>query len=338
MRHNKLNFYFIFVLSVLFLACNDADNNKNAENTAYFNPAIISYTQAIENDPTDASLYFKRSIALSNLNQDDLALQDLDKAISLDPQNDTYLTGKGELLFVLGKYSESILAYKKALDINPNKIQINLAIAKCLLMDGQLDQAKSIVEKLRKDNPYYPDAFYVQSQLAAAEKDTTSAILLLDKALKLDPYYYEASLLMAEYLAEIKNKNAIKQYIYTYSLDSTDVFPMFQIGYYYEQLKDTPNAINAYRTVVMLDKDYTDAHIQLGKIWMAQDSIEKSKRSFYLAVITEPQNSQAHYLLGKAYETLKIADSAKLHYGNAVNLDPKNNLAKEALQKMKQVK
>lgn len=335
MQNKKLILFIILFCSTLLHSCKEDKETDQAEQKAYQNPSVVSYTQAIALTPDDASIYFKRSIALSNINQDELALQDLDKAISLDPQNDTYHIGKGELLFVLERYNESVLAYKKAFEINPQKIQIQLAIAKSLLMDKKLEQAQQIVDKTLKENPKYPDALFIQAQLLAARKDTTAAILELDRALRLDPYYYEASLMMAEYLAEIKNNNAIKQYLYTYSLDSADAYPLLQIGYYYEQLNDTNNAKKAYNQVIQLDKDYTDAYLRMGKLLVAQDSFPKALRMFTIASVTEPTNSQAHYLLGTMYEQLNNIDSAKLYYANALGLDPKNDLAKSAIKKLK---
>ena len=335
MQNRKLILLLILVLNATLLSCNSSEETKADNNKAYTHPQVINYTQAIELTPEDASLYFKRSIALSHLNQDQLALKDLDKAISLDPKNDTYYIGKGELLYILERYNESVLAYKHAFEINPEKIQIQLAIAKSLLMDNKTDQSQQIINKILKDNPYYPDAFYIQAQVYASQKDTTKAITELKKALKIDPFYYEASLLLAEYWAELKNNNAFPQYLYTYSLDSSDIYPLFQIGYLYEQIQDTVSAKKSYYSIIMLDKDYTDAYIRMGKILVAQDSIEKAQRNFALAVATEPNNSQAHYLLGNTYEQLNKLDSAKLYYANALGIEPNFKEAKEAFKKLK---
>lgn len=335
MQNKKLILSLILVSLAFFLSCGNNTDEQELQHKAYQNPSVVNITDAIALKPEDASLYFKRSIALSHIQQDDLALKDLDKAIALEPQNDTYLIGKGELLYVLGRYSESVMVFKKAFELNPQKIQIQLSIAKSLLMDNKGVQAEQVVDKLLTQIPDYPDAYFVQAQIDTANANIPEAILNLKKALYIDPYYYEASLMMAEVLAASNQSKAVSVYKYTYSLDSSDVYPLSQIGFYYEQVKDTVRAKIAYNEAIGQDKDYTDAYIRLGKILVSQDSIEKAKRMFNIAVLTEPTNSQAHYLLGSMYERLNVKDSAKMFYSNALGLDPQNKIAKEAFEQIK---
>lgn len=330
----RLIIFSIITLSYLS-SCNNNGNQEEVSIPAYSNPSVINYTEAILAEPEDATRYYKRSIALANINQDELALKDLNKAIELDPRNTTYYLGKGEVLNYLGKYNEAVITYDKALEISPDEIQINLMIAKSLLLDKKVISAKAIVQKILQQHPDYPDAYYWKAQIAASEKDTNLAISDLKTALDIDPYFYEASLLLGDYYAETNNIQCISQYKRTFDLDTTDVYPIFQSGFYFEQQKNISRAKDTYRLCISIDHDFTDAYLQLGKIYIAEDSLEKAKRTFQMAVSTEPENAKTHFLLGQTYEKLKIRDSAKLYYSNAYNLDNRLNEATEGIKRLK---
>lgn len=333
---NSLYILGIFYSVILVSSCGgDAEKQVAQDHKAYHNPAVESYTVAIQTDSANASLYYKRSLALYNINMEELALKDLEKAVVLDPQNDVFWSAKGELLNILEKHDQAVLAFKKAFELKPRELKYNLAIANSLLLSNKVEQSRNIVDKILQVAPNYPDAYYLQAQIEAAGKDTLKAETLLKKALQIDPYYYEASLLLGEYYAEQKNKMAIRQYEYTYELEPSDVYPLFQIGYFYEMQHDTPKAKEAYMKCILANRDYTDAYMQMGKILLQQDSAEKAKRNLLLAVATEPASSNAHYWLGMAYEKLNNADSARLQYANAAGLNPENSKAKEAVQRLK---
>jgi tetratricopeptide (TPR) repeat protein len=345
MKHSILLVYIATFITFFLTSCNDSNSETTKEEQVYYNPAIASYTEAIKESPNDATLYYKRSIALANMDIDELALKDLDKATTLDPKNDTYWASKGELLNYLNKYEQAVIAYSKACELtnesssekhnNYKYFQYQLAIGKSLLLDNKIEQAQNIVDKVLQQTPNYPDAYYLLAQISAARKDTANAEKYLIKSLNYDPTFYEASLLLGEYYAEQNKAIAVRQYLYTYTLDSNETYPLFQIGYFYESQKDTGNALKAYKRVIEIDKDYTDAYIQLGKLFIALDSIEKANRNLKLAVATEPSNPKAHYWLGKSYQLLHKNDSAKFYYANALGLNPKYEEANNALNNMK---
>ncbi len=338
--HVKLFLIFSFLG---FYSCSNDTSDATEHHQAYKNPTVVNYTNAIQLTPNDASLYYKRSLALSNINKDDLALADIEKAIKLDPNNDIYWAGKGELMNYLQKHDHAVLAYNKAMALvaqstdttqHLKALQYQLFMGKSLLLDNKTTQAKGIVDKVLSAAPDFPDAYYLLAQVVAAEKDTNKAERYLIRALNLDPAYYEASLLLAEYYSERKDERALKQYLYTFNLDPNEVYPLFQIGYYFENIADTTSAIKAYKKVIEHDLDYTDAYLQLGRIYASQGNWQAAKTNFQLAVYTEPANAKAHYLLGNCFEQLQNSDSAKLFYANATALDPKFTTAKEALKKL----
>lgn len=88
--------------------CNYNLGSYALANTYFTNELIIDSTCA-------QAYYFRSLIAKNNI---DSALQNINKAISLQPNNISYLTTKAQLYYVHQQYYNSITWYQKALTIN----------------------------------------------------------------------------------------------------------------------------------------------------------------------------------------------------------------------------
>jgi tetratricopeptide (TPR) repeat protein len=101
---------------------NDNYNNKN------YLESIKIYTRLIDSNPNDFRYYTNRSLAYFKLDNYDMCLKDCIKTIRLNP---LYGKGWGRLAATLNKlykYDESITAYKKAQELEPNDIYVNMII------------------------------------------------------------------------------------------------------------------------------------------------------------------------------------------------------------------
>lgn len=79
--------------------------------------AVIHYTRAIESHPVEASLWTNRSAAYLAKGWHPQALHDADRALALQPTWFKPWSRKGAALLGLGKASEAVTAYKKALEL-----------------------------------------------------------------------------------------------------------------------------------------------------------------------------------------------------------------------------
>lgn len=333
---NKILQSSFYIFAVLWMSsCNNAEEKKQQEDAIYYSNAITPYTEAIIADSSDASLYYKRSLALSQIKKDSLAIKDIKKAITLDPLNATYHSFEGELYNYIDDYDKALKAYNKAVEVDPKDLRIHINIIKTMLFDDQIATAKAKINHLIKLIPDYPDAHYWDAMAHLLEKDTVKAINILEHTLQLDPYFYEASLKLSDLYASQKNKEAVDQYLYTYSLDTNDIYPLYQIGNYHLINEDIQTAKASFLKTLTYNAEYTPAYIALGKILLDQDSIDKSKRTFLIASKTAPENDEIYTYLGQIYEKLKIVDSAKINYANALSINKKNINAKEGIRRLK---
>ncbi len=78
-----------------------------------------NYSQQIQHDPNNASLYKKRGLAHRELGQFDGAIADFSKPIELDPSNARLYNSRGMAYDSLGQDRRAIKDYSKAIKLDP---------------------------------------------------------------------------------------------------------------------------------------------------------------------------------------------------------------------------
>ena len=79
--------------------------------------AIADYSQAIAINPQDANAYHNRGFAKSDLADKQGAIADFNQSIAINPQNANAYTNRGAAKFDLGDKQGSCLDYKKAVTL-----------------------------------------------------------------------------------------------------------------------------------------------------------------------------------------------------------------------------
>jgi len=157
----------------------------------------------------------------------------LDQALRLDPQQPEALAGLGlYYINIPGRTTEAIEPLEKALDLNPNLINASnwlqtaysnagrLTESQRILEDlierdplyrpgianlngvfvsrGELDKAKAMVEKIRPFMPNDPFLYRIEANIQYAEGHVAKGMMLMEKALEIQPDNFPNVTLFAE--------------------------------------------------------------------------------------------------------------------------------------------
>lgn len=131
-----------------------AETHRKRGNDAFkkedFDRAVSAYSDAIDLEPTDASLWVNRSHAHRSMQSWDKAVSDADRALEMEPFNDKAHYSKSLALQKSGKYDEALEAIAAGLKTDPdNRGMLQMRINVEMLQKRALrnpDKAKAAQE------------------------------------------------------------------------------------------------------------------------------------------------------------------------------------------------
>jgi len=107
--------------------------------------AMDCYTRAIHLNQAEAVLYSNRALCEFNLSKFDLAREDIEDAIQLDPKNVKYFRVLSEALLQMKLHKESLEACLQGLEINPRDEVLILRERDCRALNASDNAAKNSV-------------------------------------------------------------------------------------------------------------------------------------------------------------------------------------------------
>lgn len=113
--------------------------------------AIKNWGKVIELDPLDATAYNQLAYGYKDLREYDRALEYIDQYVNLVPDEPNPYDSRGEMLLALGKFDEAIVAYRKALEIEPGFENALNALARVYCYLGDYETADSCARALADD-------------------------------------------------------------------------------------------------------------------------------------------------------------------------------------------
>jgi tetratricopeptide (TPR) repeat protein len=156
-------------------------------NLGKYDEAIQAFNKAIEINPRNESTWISKGVALGNLGKYGEAVQAFDRAIEINPKNDVGWYLKGAALDHQGKVLEAIQACNNATEINPQDADAWYIEGKVLEDLGRYDEAIQAFDNSTQINPQNVDAWYDKGEELYWQGKYNESIQALDKVTEIDP-------------------------------------------------------------------------------------------------------------------------------------------------------
>lgn len=217
-----------------------------------FQEAITSLNKAIELTSTkeNADYYFYRGVAYSNLDDYKNALENFEKAVTLNPSQHTYHDRKGYCLYKQEKYQEAVDSFNNAINKNTTEqdpdyyFRRGMALYAMSRYETALESYEDAI-KIRHDGNYYRNKGIV---LKCLER-YSEAIESFNKAIEknqddADSYFNKGN----TFCLDNKFEEALKCYDKAISLakDQENALYFCQRGKVYNQLREEEKSIEDF--------------------------------------------------------------------------------------------
>ena len=164
------------------------------------------------------------------------------------------------------EYALAVNAYKKALELDPNRIELKGELAQDQAMAGQLDDALATYRDLAAANPQDAQPYLGMAQIYRGKKDFANARKMYEKAKALDPdsieiRYNEVGLLedegkTSDAIAALKGiLDSTAKRAYNPAERGYRAKMLEQLGLLYRSNEQYDKSVDAFRQIAALDPD-----------------------------------------------------------------------------------
>jgi tetratricopeptide (TPR) repeat protein len=168
-----------------------------------------SFKQALVADPDSEEAITGLAAVYGERNDPKKAAQILEQLTSRRPSPRS-LVALANYYEQLHQYSQAADAYTRAIELDPNRLELKGALAQDLALAGRMDDALKAFQDLAAASPNDPAAFLGMAQIYRDQKNFAKAHEMLDKAKEADPNNLDVRLEQARVLeAEGKTAEAI---------------------------------------------------------------------------------------------------------------------------------
>lgn len=295
----------------------------------YIENDLIAYAedyfeQVFRNDSLSPRRYFYEAKLASRRENNDQAIAYYEKAILESGGNyaEAYLN-EAVLLKREGRFSEAIIAYRKAIELRNHYEEAWYNLALTYRAIGENDQAVACYRQAIEINPAATKAMYNLAIVLNEQDNSAEALDWWKHIIEVDPNYVKAWYnLGLHYL----RKEEYSQSIETYQR-MLERFPSYAKGWFNLALAQkesgaTEAAVDSYERAIDIDPTYGAAWKNLGTLEAQRDNVDRSIELYEQAVDLDTKDPEIRYNLALQLKKKDELRGAILQVTKAVQLRP----------------
>ena len=315
----------IIVLFLAFIsACKPDSKTAQVENST---SSVASEIEILE----DPEALFARANSYYNKEDYDRAIADLEKAIKSENPKAAYYHLLSDCNLDYYRSKDALMNMEKAAELFPENIPTWLKLSETQLILQQLEPALISVAQVMALEPDNPDAHFMKGMIFRAMGEGDRAINAFQTTTELDPEFTDAWLFAGELFEEKGLEIALDYYNGAINSSPDNITALHSKAFYLQNHNQDMEAIKIYKQINQIDKNYMNAYLNTGILYMTMDSLDKAMEQFNIMAGIQPQNHLPYYYRGLIYDARGDISAARTELQNCINLKSDFSKAKNAL-------
>lgn len=234
-----------------------------------------------------------------------------------------YHISRAEDAYFDGSVGEAIAAYQQALDMEPNRTELYLTLARLLIYEGKPERGLEMARQALLRQPESARAWGLLGLAYDWLGLPEEAITFGKRAVQLDPTLPEAYAYLAEAYIDAGQWAAATDAINTgMELDATNVDVLRNRAYVLENQGNYYGAIERYRDALAVNDKLVHLYIGMGRNAGALGDLVRANAAYEDAVEVDPNHAMALDRLGWTQLMLGEYDAAEVNLLSALEQDP----------------
>jgi cellulose synthase operon protein C len=259
-----------------------------------------------------------------------------EEALKLNPKAARALAGFGDALYRAGRYSQALARFKAATQADPDDLSAKLGIAKTSLQLERLEEARGVLEKIRKTHPADMRVAYWLGRVVESMGDRTEAEAAYREAIehgKDDPESVHAYVALAAIqsqaglldaaaqtltaaqerlpsspaihkelgrvaMSQGRYPDALREFETALELDAEDIDSRFLLGNALTRLRQYERALEIYDAIGKVDRDYPGLALERGVLFQESGRQEEALKEYESALAKAPNDADLMLKVG----------------------------------------
>jgi len=335
-----MRFLYVLILGILaFTQCKNFGHKKDYGNLPQDSAQFMIWCDALAKDSNNSEVLFLRAGYFAKKHQYIRALADANKATIIDTTKSDYFLLLGDICFAVNKTKIAALAYERAIVLDKENYAAFLKLGQLYYIVKEHPSSLRNYDEALKITSNCEECYFFKGlnyrEMIRLENHDELAIAMFQKAISLNPNFYEAYIQLGE-LNETKNtKLALEYFNAALRLQPKSIEALYHRGYHYQMINNFDSAGADYKRILEINQTYLDAYFNVAFMNMQQGKWETAIEGFKIVVKLNENNEGGWLNLGKCYENTRKIDKAKKAYFECLRINKENSEAISRLRTLK---
>ena len=334
-----ISFWAVCLLMVLSLACHRGDDKHGKiSRDDSLRVALEDLNKQLSSNDKDPDLYQRRArvyIAVKEINQ---ALNDINKALQIQPKKADYYITLSDIYMLMGQPQNCEESLLKALSVDPKNLTANLKLANLYLILKDYRKVNEYVKAVLELDKTNTTVRFTRAMALLETGDTAHAVGDLMDAVRMNPRYFDAYMLLGELFAIRHDPLSAGYFNNALRIRPNSKEALYNLGMFYQESGQYFKAIGTYEILARTDTSFRDALYNIGYINLVYlQDYSKAVEYFTKAIAKDPGHAESWYNRGLSYEQLKEYRKAYDDYQKSLKLKVNFDKAIEGLNRLDKV-
>ncbi len=329
--------YLLLILPLIATSCIEEKKQKQpAENTESVpETRTEELSDEILNDPNNPNLYIKRALEYKSKGLYDLAIRDVERALSIDPSVSYFHAVKGEINFTKGDLKEARLSLEKAVSYDETNTEALLKLGEVNFLLRRYDEAIVTINDALKIDDKLAQGYFIKGFIYKELGDTTLAVSSFQTATEVNPEHYEAYMELGNILAYKGDRLALEYFETALMIRPESAEALYNKGMYHQANRQIDEAMESYQRLINVDSKNFLGYYNTGYIYLVEYLSFDTAIAYFDTVLTfDPTYIDARYNQGLCYEEKGETVRAEEIYREVLNADPQYTAAAMGLERL----
>lgn len=288
-------------------------------------------TTLIKKNPEDPTLLSNRAKVYIENGDYDSAIQDLQGSLEIDSMRIESYHLLSDCYMDYFRSKDALQTMEKAAELFPERIPTLLKLSETQLILKKNHASLLTIAQINTLDQNNAEAFFMTGMNFRALGETERAIKAFLKATDINPELVDAWLITGDLYDEMGNPIALDYYDAAINVDPNEPTAWHSKAFYLQNNNRESEAIQLYKKINVIDRNYIDAYLNAGILYMTMDSLDKAEEQFVIMSNVEPQNHLPYYYRGLIKGSQNDVNSARELLETCLQLNPDHVKAKKAL-------